>query len=112
MTMPRAVRANLTLLVRKESMARLTISLKSIVFRAVSTNGVVIEILYWVPDKSLARQAGATAGTEDALRMNPKSGVSKKPDIKARITQRQNHSTTDALYRRYTTPPFITKLTF
>jgi hypothetical protein len=46
--MPRAVRANLTLLVRKESMARLTISLKSIVFRAVSTNGVVIEILYWV----------------------------------------------------------------
>jgi hypothetical protein len=45
MTMPRAVNANLTLLERKESTARLTISLKSIVFLAVSTRGVVMELL-------------------------------------------------------------------
>src|SRR2546423_3109423 len=45
-TMPSAVRANRTLLVRKESMAMLTISLKSIVFRAVSARGVLIKILF------------------------------------------------------------------
>jgi hypothetical protein len=37
--MPSAVRANRTLLVRNESIAMLTISLKSIVLVAVSTNG-------------------------------------------------------------------------
>src|SRR5437016_8694451 len=45
-TMPSAVRANRTLLVRKESMAMLTISLKSIVFRAVSAIGVLMKILF------------------------------------------------------------------
>src|SRR5437899_2882743 len=45
-TMPSAVRAKRTLLVRKESMAMLTISLKSIVFRAVSARGVLIKILF------------------------------------------------------------------
>src|SRR5579884_2207419 len=46
-TMPIAVRAKRTLLVRKESSASVTISLKSIVFRAVSTKGrPVIVLLY------------------------------------------------------------------
>src|SRR5437763_15965888 len=45
-TMPSAVRAKRTLLVRKESMAMLTISLKSIVFRAVSARGVLMKILF------------------------------------------------------------------
>src|SRR5215471_5325489 len=45
-TMPNAVSRKRTLLVRNESMAMLTISLKSIVLRAVSTNGVVMVLFY------------------------------------------------------------------
>ena len=46
-TMPRAVSAKRHLLVRKESTASVTISLKSIVLRAVSTSGrPVIGLLY------------------------------------------------------------------
>src|SRR5215472_3923742 len=45
-TMPNAVSRKRTLLVRNESMAMLTISLKSIVLRAVSTNGVVMGLFY------------------------------------------------------------------
>src|SRR5947199_10299471 len=47
-TMHSAVKTNLTLLARKESMARLTMSLKSMVFLAVSTSGVVITTIVMV----------------------------------------------------------------
>src|SRR5437773_5487441 len=74
-TMPSAVRAKRTLLVRKESMAMLTISLKSMVWRAVSATvsakGVVMKILFHIGEQFLESESkinskiGTTEGTEE-----------------------------------------------
>src|SRR5437660_807758 len=58
-TMPSAVRAKRTLLARNESMAMLTISLKSMVFCAVLVKGVCIGVL-WHKNKSKSTYYGVT----------------------------------------------------
>src|SRR5436309_5521026 len=63
MTMPSAVSAKRTLLVRNESIAMLRISLNSIVFRAVSTKGRVIGLFYGKGEVFTAKEREGREGS-------------------------------------------------